>query len=110
MENLNWLAIIAFLVSLYALIAKWQEKPRLRVFLSEKPYAEGSSERAKWRFVHLTVENPAASRFVRWLTYRQSARNTHLELSYATLDGITPKFSFDGRWSGNPEPEQPRVV
>lgn len=111
MDDLRlWLPLVAFAISLYALSAKWQEKPRLRVRLAEPVVSEGEQDGVRWRFVHVAVENPQLPWVFRWLTYRQPARNTRLELAYFATGGTQPKFAFAGRWSANPEPVQQRLV
>ncbi len=110
MELRDWLPYIALGVSLFALYAKWQEKPRLRVFLADRWMSEGGNGNAKWRFVHVAVSNPGAPWWLRWFTYRQSARNTVLQLRYSVPGGTGSKFELAGRWSGNPEPYQEKMV
>lgn len=104
------LPFLAFTISAFALYAKWQEKPRLRVRLSANAYSEGENGGQRWRFAHVIVENPPAPRLVSWLTYRQPARNVRVELAYLSADGSLAKFRFEGRWSANPEPVQKRLV
>jgi len=106
----NPLQPIALLISLFVLFAKWQEKPRLRVLLGKAPFSEGEDDTTRWRFAHISVENARAPRIVRWLTYRQTAQRTRLDLSFSAEDGTVPKFSFEGRWSANPEPYQERLI
>jgi hypothetical protein len=105
----GWLPFVAFAISIYALVAKWQEKPRLSIRLADPVFSEGL-EGVRWRFVHIAVCNPQLSRVFRWLTYRQPARNTRVELAYYVPNGTRPKFQFDARWSGNPEPIQERII
>ncbi|MHB1160082.1 MAG: hypothetical protein ACYC3V_07110 [Chloroflexota bacterium] len=107
---MTWLSLVALAISLFALFAKWQEKPRLKIFLRDNSHADGSRNGVQWRFVHLTVENPRVPAIVGWFTYRQPARTTRLELGYSMIDGNREKFHFDGRWSGNPQPVQLRLI
>lgn len=104
------LPFVAVGLSLFALYAKWQEKPRLNIRLKPSFQAEGGNGGMRWRFVHLAVQNPRSSRPVRWLTYRQPARGVRLELQYFAENGSLPKFEFEGRWSGNPQPYQEKLV
>lgn len=110
MEPPSWLPFVALAISLFALFAKWQEKPRLNVFLADRWFSEGGRGNVKWRFVHVTVSNPPAPWWLRWFTYRQPARNTVLHLRYSVPGGTGSKFEYAGRWSGNPEPYQERLV
>src|SRR4051794_11243473 len=103
-----WLPFIAFAISLYTLAAKWLEKPRLRIGLG--PVVDDNPAGIQLRFVHLSVENPRMPVLWRWLTYRQPARGTRLELAFFAEGGTRPKFAFDGRWTANPAPIQQRWV
>lgn len=108
------LSIIGLLASLFALYAKWQESPRLEVFLKLDPCSEGPESlpqrERRWRFAHIHVRNPQAPVWVRWLAYRQSAQQTRVLLEYFALDGTRPLFHFEARWSGNREPTWQRGV
>ena len=109
-ESVRFVPYVALCVALFALFAKWQEKPRLRVVLPKDNHVMGQDAQSAWRFVHVAVENPRLNPIVARLTYRQAAQDTRLQLEYSASDGSLPKFGFDGRWSGNPEPVQMRVV
>lgn len=104
------LSLVALAIALYALYAKWEEKPSLKVFLRKEYFADGPRDERRWRFVHVTVANQPVRRWISWLTCRQTAENTRLELEYYDTGGTNPKFHFDGRWSGNKEPAQNRLV
>ncbi len=110
---MEWLSLIAFVItlialaiSLFALWAKWEEKPRLHIRLNDNYWVDDGG----MRLVHLYVSNPSVHPLVGKLTYRQTAQKTLLQLEYSDYDGIKPKFSFEGRWSSNPAPRQFRLV